>query len=144
MATATEFVFGDPEGQPAIALLGYTLRSAAVAPGEIIELTLFWQTAEPLDTRYKVFLHLVDDAGQIVAQRDSEPGGGLALTTTWRPGETTVDNHGILVPVGRPAGRLTLLLGLYDLTDPAVRLPVVVDGAMIDAIPLESIQITGD
>jgi mannosyltransferase len=144
MARPTDYVFGDPAGRPAIELLGYALRSATVAPGDIIQLTLFWQTAEPLDTRYKVFLHLVDDSGQIVAQRDSEPGGGLSLTTTWPPGETIVDNHGILVPVDLSPGRFTLLLGLYDLIDPAVRLPATTDGTVIDAIPLETIQVTGD
>lgn len=144
METTSGLIFGDPKLQPSITLLGFTLRSRDVVPGDIVQLTLFWQTATEMDTRYKVFLHLVDDDGQIIAQRDSEPGGGLALTSTWPPDETITDNHGILVPVDTPPGLYTLMLGLYDLADPAARLPVEVGGAIADAIPLAEIQVIGD
>ena len=54
----------------------------------------------------------------------NEPGGGLALTTTWEPGALIADNHGLLLPAGTPPGDYRLLLGLYDLEDPNSRLPV--------------------
>lgn len=108
----------------AITLLGYTLRGEEIAPGDIVQVTLFWETAQVLPERYKVFLHLVDEAGVPVAQRDSEPGGGLALTTTWLPGEEVVDNHGVLVPLGLAPGEYRLLLGLYELAEPGRRLPL--------------------
>ncbi len=111
--------FGD-----AILLNGYTLQSTQLAPGDVIQVTLFWETAVPLDTRYKIFLHLLDDDGQLVAQQDSEPGGGLGLTTTWQPGEEIVDNHGLLLPHDLPSGNYTLVMGLYDVDDPAARLPL--------------------
>jgi mannosyltransferase len=119
MATATAVAFGDH-----ITLAGYTLAAAKLRPGDIIQVTLFWQTAVPLAKRYKVFLHLLDEQGRLVAQRDSEPGGGLALTTTWEPGRLVPDNHGVLLPPALANGRYTLLLGLYDLADPEARLPV--------------------
>jgi 4-amino-4-deoxy-L-arabinose transferase-like glycosyltransferase len=108
----------------AITLRGYTLRGEQVQPGDIVQVTLFWETAEPLAQRHKVFLHLVDEAGTPLAQRDSEPGGGLALTTTWQPGVVVVDNHGVLVPPALAPGSYRLMLGLYDLADPNSRLPV--------------------
>lgn len=119
METPAGATFGEQ-----ITLLGYTLRGEQRAPGDIIEVTLFWEAAQPLAERYKVFLHLVEDAGVPVAQRDSEPGGGLALTTTWQPGETVIDNHGVLVPPGTAPGEYRLLLGLYPFADPARRLPL--------------------
>jgi hypothetical protein len=88
-------------------------------------------------------LHLGDSQGQIVAQRDSEPGGGLALTTTWLPGETIVDHHGLLIPLGTPSGEYRLLLGLYELADPAARLTVETSGGTTDAFPLGTI-VVGD
>lgn len=133
METAVDVQFGDD-----IRLLGYTLRAADLRPGDIVQVTLFWETAVPLSTRYKVFLHLLDEHGQLVAQRDSEPGGGLALTTTWPPRETVVDNHGVLLPVGLADGRYTLMLGLYDFADPAARLPVQGAG---DVWPLAEIEV---
>ncbi len=125
-----------------VLLRGYTLLTDKSAPGDIIQVTLFWEGLVPIDERFKVFLHLLGPGGQIIAQRDSEPGGGLALTTMWTPGEMVVDNHGILVPLGTPPGTYQLVLGLYRLTDPDARVPVTVGSEMIgDALPLASIII---
>ncbi len=136
METAVNLPFGD-----AITLKGYTLAGDKLAPGDIVQITLFWETAVPLDTRYKVFLHLVDASGQLVAQRDSEPGGGLNLTTRWPPGETIVDNHGVLIPADLPSGSYQLLIGLYDLTDPNARLPIQTNAGLIDAYPIATISV---
>jgi hypothetical protein len=136
MATAVNLSFGD-----AITLKGYTLVSDELAPGDIVQMTLFWETAVPLDRRYKVFLHLVDANGQLVTQRDSEPGGGLNPTTRWPPGETIIDNHGVLIPADLPPGSYQIRLGLYDLTDPNARLPIQTDAGLIDAYPIVTISV---
>ena len=134
METAVAAQFG-----PHIMLLGYTLGSETAVPGDILPITLFWQTAEPLDTRYKIFIHLVLNGGPPLAQRDSEPGGGLALTTTWTPGETVIDNHGLFLPPDLLPGCYRLLLGLYDLTDPGARLPITAGSQTFDALPLSDL-----
>ena len=134
METAVSLPFGDN-----IALNGYTLGETILRPGDIVEVTLFWQTAVPLQTRYKVFLHLLDENGNLVSQRDSEPGGGLALTTTWQPGEVILDNHGLLIPSDLPPGSYQLQLGLYDLANPANRLPIATPDGIIDAYWLTTV-----
>lgn len=126
-----------------INLLGYTIDSRPARPGDIVPITLFWQTDRSLDKRYKIFLHLVNDRGNIVAQRDSEPGGGLALTTIWEPGEIQIDNHGLFLPFGLEPGRYTLLIGLYDLGDPLSRQPIFTGEEIVDNWPLVSIEIDG-
>src|SRR5690606_16295995 len=118
--TAADVRFGE-----AIRLRGYTPRGQEVRPGDIVQVTLFWETDRRLEQRYKVFLHLLDQQGQLVAQRDSEPGGGLALTTTWEAGEPVVDNHGVLVSPALAPGAYQLVLGLYNIADPNSRLPLV-------------------
>ena len=123
MATPLDAHLGDT-----IVLHGYTLLADRLAAGDIIQLSLFWETTSPLAQRHKVFLHLLDTGGALVAQRDSEPGGGLALTTTWKPGQTQIDNHGILVPAETPPGTYQLIAGLYPVGNPANRLPVTIDG----------------
>jgi mannosyltransferase len=138
METAVHLQFG-----PHIQLNGYTVQAGQLAPGDVLQLTLFWQTAVPLGQRYKVFLHLVDAQGQLVSQRDSEPGGGLAITTTWQPDQVIVDNHGVLLPVTLQPGEYTLLLGLYDILDPAARLPILTEDNMGDAFPIVSFTIKG-
>ncbi len=124
-----------------ITLNGYALNEAALRPGDILQVTLFWQTAVPLTQRYKVFLHLVGPDGQMAAQHDGEPGGGLNLTTVWPPGTQIVDNHGLLLPANLPAGDYTLFLGLYELADPMARLLTEIDTGQLDALPLAIIQV---
>lgn len=136
METETAVPVGDR-----ITLNGYTLHDTSLRPGDIIQVTLFWQTDAPLEQRYKVFLHLLDANGQLVAQRDSEPGGGLNLTTIWQPSEVVVDNHGILIPAATLPGRYTLLLGLYDIADPTARLPIHTTTGVVDALPLAQIEV---
>jgi hypothetical protein len=136
MTTAVNLPFG-----PHITLLGYATNAAAVRPGDVLQVTLFWQTAQPLADRYKIFLHLVNEQGEIVAQRDSEPGGGLIFTTAWPPGERIVDNHGILLPMEMVDGRYALRLGLYDLADPAARLPIFTPDGERDFILIETFSL---
>ncbi len=99
-----------------VTLQGYSLQATTLSPGDILQLTLFWQTDAPLDARYKVFVHLSADPAQPpVAQQDGEPGGGLAPSTTWAVGAAIPDNHGVLIPGDLPPGRYQLLIGLYEL-----------------------------
>ncbi len=136
METAVNLLFGD-----AITLNGYTLASDHLTPGDIVQITLFWETAVPLQTRYKIFLHLVNKNGDIIAQRDSEPGGGLNLTVNWEPGQPVSDNHGVLIPADTPPGAYQLLLGLYDAADSTARLPIQTSAGIVDVLPLLTIQI---
>lgn len=98
-----------------IALLGYNLITREVEAGDILPLTLFWQAlAQPME-RYKIFIHVLDEAGHIVGQWDSEPGGGLNITTIWQPGETVADNYGVLIQPGTPPGQHRIEVGMYSL-----------------------------
>lgn len=131
METAVNLSFGD-----IISLDGYTLGETMRQPGDIVEVTLFWQTAVSLDQRYKIFLHLLDSEGNIVSQRDSEPGGGLALTTTWQPGQVVIDNHGLLIPGNLPPGKYQLQVGLYEVENADNRLPIRLPDGKIGAYSL--------
>jgi mannosyltransferase len=104
-----------------ITLTGYSLNAQTFAPGDILQLTLFWRlSGAPLAARYKVFVHVASPAGgPPAAQHDGEPGGGLSLTNTWRPGETVADNHGVFLPRDLPAGDYRLEVGLYGVDDGA-------------------------
>ena len=99
-----------------MALLGYNLPTREVEAGDILPLTLFWQTLAQPQERYKVFVHLLDEAGHIVGQQDSEPGDGMNITTLWQPGETVADNYGVLVRPGTPPGQHRIEVGMYSPT----------------------------
>lgn len=111
--------FGDQ-----ITLVSYALSGVTVTPGETLQLRLDWRTDSPLAARYKVTVQLLDAGGALVAQRDSEPGGGLALTTTWPPGDIVSDGHALLVPDSLAPAQYALIVGLYDMDNPQERLPV--------------------
>ncbi len=106
-----------------ITLHAVALGAAKLAPGDVLPVELRWSALAAPGGRYKVFLQLLNSDGALVAQRDSEPVGGSSKTTTWQPGDSIVDNHGLLIPADLPAGEYRLIAGLYDINDPAARLP---------------------
>jgi hypothetical protein len=94
-------------------LLGYDVE-AVVKPGEKVEVTLYWRARQEMETSYKVFLHLYDAEGEILAQQDRVPGLGARPTTTWQPGEVLADRHSIPVSSDCALGSYQLAVGLYD------------------------------
>jgi len=114
----TEFTLGEQ-----VALLGYDLSRAEVAPGSTLRLTLYWQARSQITTSYTVFTHIVDTTGRLWGQHDGLPDGGRNPTHRWVPGEIVVDRHEI--PVDREAapGEYLLRVGMYDLRT-GERLPV--------------------
>jgi len=93
-----------------VSLAGYT----ANLPGGNAEVTLYWQTAGPLVTGYKVFVQLLTPDGQLAAQSDSIPAGGVRPTTGWLPGEIITDAHTLPLPPDLPPGTYRLIAGLYN------------------------------
>jgi hypothetical protein len=98
-----------------VRLLGYDLPERSTQPGQALELTLYWQALTPPERDYSVYVHLVDDNGLILAQRDSYPAGGLEPTGSWLVGPIVQDRHSVQIPVIAPAPAQTRLrIGLYD------------------------------
>ncbi|MBI5568140.1 MAG: glycosyltransferase family 39 protein [Chloroflexi bacterium] len=122
-----------------ITLDGFTLPTARLAPGDILQLDLFWRTDAKLSERYKVFVHVLDATGVIAAQTDREPGGGRNLTTDWNVNEPIVDRYGVLIPETAASGIYSIEMGLYDLNN--IRLKMA-DGK--DAVMLAKVEVMSD
>ena len=118
MQHATEANFS---GQ--IKLLGYTLKTEEIQPGDSVQLALHWQGLSNMETSYTVFTHLVDENERIVGQKDTPPVSGLYPTTEWTPGEKIVDRYDITTGPEIPLGEYSIEIGLYEL-DSGERLPV--------------------
>jgi hypothetical protein len=103
--------------------LGYSLDAQQVAPGETLLLTLYWQALAPMEERYTVFTHLLDEEGQIQAQMDGEPQGGGLPTDRWAVGQVVQDNYALAVSPGARPGPHLLEAGMYLLAT-MDRLPV--------------------
>ncbi|HEY72357.1 MAG: hypothetical protein DRJ03_04270 [Chloroflexi bacterium] len=117
----------DARFSDAIKLNGYALVGDRFAAGDTLPVTLFWEAQSAVAERYKVTVQLLDDAGQLTAQCDTEPGDGLWLTDAWQPGQVVTDRYGLSLPPDLPAGRYTLVVGLYHVTT-GERLPIVRNG----------------
>ncbi len=104
-------------------LLTYDIEPHVVHSGDVLQLNLQWQASAPLAARYKVFVHVLDQQGKVIAQRDSEPTADLRPTTTWKASETIEDLHGVRLPANLLPQKLRLAIGLYDPITNA-RLPV--------------------
>ena len=93
--TALDERFGDT-----LTLTGYALSDDALAPGDVLGVTLFWQADAPLPERYKVSAQLLAPDGTLSAQHDAEPNNNRAPTTAWQPSDIVIDTHGLTIPPG--------------------------------------------
>jgi hypothetical protein len=98
-----------------IELLGAEIDRGSAQPGDPIKVTLYWRALQPIDRSYVKFVHLIDDEGIMVAQRDTWPGRGMYPTTLWQPGEVIADALYLHVPDGAYAPNHAMLsVGLYE------------------------------
>ncbi len=112
--TPTTATFGDDV--PFFALPGYRLEQ----DGGALRLTLIWQAVyAPGD--YIRFVHLLDAAGNIVAQADGAPAGDSYPTGQWLPGEVVADALTFDLSA-LPPGDYRVALGFYAPTEGLPRL----------------------
>lgn len=123
-----------------IRLEGYSIYPETPVAGQDLVVSLAWETLRAPEERLKVFVHLLDSGGRLVAQHDGEPVGWQALTDAWQAGDRYTDRHGILLPAEIPPGDYVLKVGMYRYS--GERLQVVTeDGGIEDAIRLGTITI---
>ncbi len=73
---------------------------------------LTWQSVTTVPDR-KVFVHVYDSSGKVVAQDDGVPAQGFAPTSWWRPGDVITDTHSIPL-ANLPPGTYRVTAGMYD------------------------------
>jgi hypothetical protein len=104
-------------------LAGYDLAPERPQAGDQLRLRLSWSRKAPVDQvtafplrDYTVFVHLLDAAGNRVAQGDGVPGYlGALPTTLWQPGIPVLDERIVALPGNLADGDYSLLVGWYDL-----------------------------
>jgi len=110
-----------------ISLLGYDLFPSTadilLRSGDVIHLSLLWQALAPIEQDYTVFVHMLDENGQLCLQVDRYPVDGFRPTSLWSLGEKVRDNYGLVIPPEMPPGRYHLVAGMYWL-ETLERLPV--------------------
>lgn len=94
-----------------------------LTPGAVLKVTLLWRAEAETATSFRVFLHLVDSEGKLVAQSDGVPDNWTRPTTGWVSGEVITDARDLTIPEDAEAGSYRVVAGLYGptadrLTDP--------------------------
>jgi hypothetical protein len=121
-------------------LAGYAVKSDGMTSRVV--LTLYWRALERPNFDYSVFAHLIDEAEELVAQKDHAPGAQRRYPpTSWLPGDLVPDRHEIALPPHLPGGAYRLRIGVYNWAT-GERLPVRSGAAQEDsAITLEELLV---
>lgn len=93
---------------------GIELRTAQVVwlgTNVPLAVAVEWQAAAVIHTDYTVFVQVLDETGQLVAQVDQRPQEGAYPTSTWRRGDVIADHYRF---VTAPPRWQRIILGLYD------------------------------
>jgi hypothetical protein len=117
-----------------ITLAGARINNTTIGQDDPICVELVWTADATPSTDYTVFVHLLDAAGNLVAQSDVQPGSGYTPTTTWTPHQPILDRHGLIPPEGLGPGTYRLVTGMYDLEGVRLRTVDGADSAMLGEI----------
>jgi hypothetical protein len=103
-----------------IHLLGHrvevdTPEDGTIQPGQTIAVTLFWRAHAPVEGDYSVFVHLLDETGQIRGQRDGQPVNGRYPTNNWLSYQVVEDQLFLTLEPDLLPGRYCIAVGMYEL-----------------------------
>jgi len=114
-----------------VQLISATIDSEAGVP----VLNLDWFVGGPIDPDVTVFVHILNEAGQVVTQADGDLVGGYVPIGLWPPNDR-VQERRVLSLAHLPPGRYRVALGLYNRTtqqrlNPASASVSLQDGALL-------------
>ena len=112
---------------------------ATTAPGSTAPVTLYWTVNAPTDA-LNAFVHVVDDAGAVVAQHDGPLAGDYMPAARWEPGLTLNRTHPVALPPDLPPGQYMVMAGVYPPGQPDA--PLVADGYAGPRILVGTLQVT--
>jgi hypothetical protein len=95
-------------------LLGLDYKARRVRAGDTVDLTLVWRALGPMAADQTVTMALLDEAGRVLAQQESEPAGGKRPTSGWTADEYIEDGWKFRLPRYLPRGRVRLAVSLVD------------------------------
>lgn len=100
-----------------IRLRGYDIDDSNIAASGAITMTLQWQSLNPVEEDFTLFIHVLNQQGQTVAQVDVPPADPNKPTSSWLAEEYKTLIQRIPLPLDLPAGEYTLAIGLYRQSD---------------------------
>ncbi|HQY91801.1 glycosyltransferase family 39 protein [Caldilinea sp.] len=100
-----------------------------------------WRTQKRPEQDYTLFVHVLDRAGNLVAQHDSVPLHGFLPTSAWRPSLAVHDSIEVQLPPDLPFDDYEVVIGFYDSVT-QTRLPVPqATSSSTDSFSLDKVQL---
>ncbi|MDF1513625.1 MAG: hypothetical protein P1S60_07435, partial [Anaerolineae bacterium] len=131
------FVAVDASLGARLALKGYRLGARPVERGQVLELTLAWQTLVQMGTSYRIYVHVLADDGTRLAQNDGIPAGWTRPTTGWAVDEVVLDARPLEIPADAQPGSYAIYTGVYAEGGQRLRLPDGGDRVLLTRIDIE-------
>jgi 4-amino-4-deoxy-L-arabinose transferase-like glycosyltransferase len=108
--------FREPNNTGEITLTNPQLLTERVKTGEFVQLALDLGIETPMTRNWSLFVHLIDENGVIIAQRDVFPGGGLLATQDLAQGTAWHNPISVFIPKNAYTPlTLDVVIGWYDL-----------------------------
>lgn len=97
-----------------VTLRDYEVSRSNLAPGQPLDLTLYWEVDARPPGDYYFFVHLTDQYSNIIAQRDTHPGLGRFPSSQWQPGDRFIESIRFYLPeTAYVPAEATLSIGFY-------------------------------
>ena len=97
-----------------VILRGYDIDPRSAAAGESIDVDLYWEVTGKPPGDYLMFVHLFDELGTMVTQRDTHPGSGTFPSSQWEVGDRFKDTIRLHIPeTAYTPAEAILSIGLY-------------------------------
>ena len=110
-----------------IHLVGYDLER----DDRFLTVDLYWERDPGPAENYGVFVHVGQPGEPPLAQSSGGPAEWARPVESWRPGEIILDSHTIQLPADLGSGDASILVGMYELDQPAIRLPMTADSRTV-------------
>jgi len=105
---------GDSTPQANFADKIWLLVSDVIASDDNLTVTLWWSSRQIPEQDITLFLHVYDEAGNLVTQGDGYPLLGLFPPRQWQPGDVVRDVRHVILPEDMAGQSYTIVLGWYE------------------------------
>jgi 4-amino-4-deoxy-L-arabinose transferase-like glycosyltransferase len=112
---------------PSIRLEGYDVTRE----NSRLTVKLYWRCEQELIANYGVFVHVGRPGEEPLTQASGVPANWTRPVESWRKGEVILDSREISLSPDLDTEGVSILIGMYDLEQPDVRLPLTVDGQLV-------------
>ena len=96
-----------------IELLGYNAGDTTIAPGQSLDIVLYWKAVVIPTRNYQIYLHLRGEDGELWGQSDKVNPASFP-TSRWSTDKYVRDEHVIMIAADAPPGEYQVHVGLWD------------------------------